>query len=323
MKILKSILLILLVLIVGLATFLYKGEIPAEEVDAKYTSEASQFLTMDNGARVHFRDEGNPDGPVVVLVHGSNASLHTWEPWIKEIGDDYRVVTMDLPAHGLTGAVPDKDYSSDAQIKTVAAIAEHLGLEQFALGGNSMGGGVTWRYTLEYPEQVTAMLLINSSGLPAWWQERMQQQEEEGREAPIAFKLLSQPWFRAISKYLDPYYMVEQGLRSAYNNSPVIDQALIDRYYEMSIREGTRDATLARFGSRDWANADYDISGLTQPTLVMWGTEDALIPVSTADKFAEVLPNTTVVIYEEVGHIPMEEIPERSAADVLKFLSSI
>jgi pimeloyl-ACP methyl ester carboxylesterase len=323
MKILKIILAAIVVLFVGLGIFFYKGEIPADEVDAKYTSPESQFLSMDNGARVHFRDEGNPDAEAIVLVHGSNASLHTWEPWVEELGNDYRIVTMDLPAHGLTGATPDRNYSSEAQLNTVYAVVEHLGIDQFVLGGNSMGGGVTWRYALEYPEQVTAMLLIDASGLPQWWQERQAEQEEGGREAPLAFQLLREPWFRVIAKRIDPYYLVEQGVRSSYNNSPVVDEALIDRYYELSLREGTRDATLDRFGAnRNW-DVTYDLSVLDQPTLVMWGKEDSLIPASTADKFAEVLPNTKVVVYKDVGHIPMEEIPERSAQDVLAFLEQI
>jgi pimeloyl-ACP methyl ester carboxylesterase len=323
MRILKIIAVLFLVLIAGFAIFLYKGELPRDVVDAKYTSPASQFLTMANGARVHYRDEGNPDGEIVVLVHGSNASLHTWEPWIKELGDTYRIVTMDLPGHGLTGGVPDADYSSEAQLKTVSAVADHLGLEKFVLGGNSMGGGVTWRYTLEHPEQVTAMILIDASGLPAWWQQRQQAEADSDKEPPLAFQLLGQPWFRAIARYIDPYYLTEQGVRSAYNNSPVIDQALIDRYYELSIREGTREATLARFGQRRNWDTEYDLSVLTQPTLIMWGREDSLIPWQTANQFAEVLPNTEIVIYDEVGHIPMEEIPERSAADVRSFLNGL
>lgn len=320
-KVVKFALGALLVVIIGIAAYFYKGEIPAVVVDAKYSSPASQFLTMANGARVHFRDEGNPNGEIIVLVHGSNASLHTWEPWVAELGDDYRIVTMDLPGHGLTGGVPDDDYSSAAQLATVAAVTQHLGLQQFVLGGNSMGGGVTWRYTLEYPEQVGAMLLIDASGLPEW---RKARQDELGdKEPPLAFQLLQKPWFRVIAKRIDPYYLVEQGVRSSYNNSPVVDQALIDRYYELSLREGTRDATLARFSGWRDTNQTYGLSTLKQPTLVMWGKEDSLIPASTADKFAEVLDNAKVVIYENVGHIPMEEIPTQSAQDVRAFLQSL
>ncbi|MFN3235633.1 MAG: alpha/beta fold hydrolase, partial [Pseudomonadales bacterium] len=139
----------------------------------------------------------------------------------------------------------------------------------------------------------------------------------------LTFQLLQKPWFRVIAKRIDPYYLVEQGVRSSYNNSPVVDQALIDRYYELSLREGTRDATLARFSGWRDTNQTYDLSTLKQPTLVMWGKEDSLIPASTADKFAEVLDNVKVVIYDNVGHIPMEEIPTQSAQDVRAFLQSL
>lgn len=322
MRILKGIGIFLLVALIAAGAFLYKGEIPKDVVDAKYSSPASQFFTMDNGARVHFRDEGNSAGPVIVLVHGSNASLHTWEPWLAEFASTYRVVTLDLPGHGLTGGVPDGDYSSAGQLKTVAAIVDHLGLDQFVLGGNSMGGGVTWRYALEHQDQVKAMILVDASGPPAWWKERREAQADD-KEPPLVFELLGKPWFRAIAKHIDPYQLTVQGVNSAYNNSPVVDQALIDRFYELSLREGTRDATMARFGSRRSFDETFDLSVLTQPTLVMWGREDSLISVEMADKFADALPNTTVVIYDDVGHIPMEEIPVRSAKDVLTFLDTL
>jgi len=278
---------------------------------------------------VHYRDEGNKSpgnsNPVIILVHGSNASLHTWEPWVEILGDDYRLITMDLPAHGLTGATPENRYDTAAYIKTVDGVARHLGIEQFVLGGNSMGGGVTWRYTLEYPEKVLAMLLIDSSGLPQFARERVVLDNSgKEREAPIFFTLMSKPWFRAIARFIDPYYLTEQGVRSAYNNSPVVTDALINRYYELAIREGSRDATLARFsGFRGGQTEPVDTSRLGQPTLVMWGAEDALISVDVAHQFAAALPNSELVIYEAVGHIPMEEIPEQSAADVRAFLQRL
>jgi pimeloyl-ACP methyl ester carboxylesterase len=60
---------------------------------------------------VHVRDQGNTDGPAIVLLHGSNASLHTWEPWVAQLGDRFRIVTMDMPGHGLAGRTPGDDYS--------------------------------------------------------------------------------------------------------------------------------------------------------------------------------------------------------------------
>jgi len=184
-----------------------------------------------------------------------------------------------------------------------------------------MGGGVTWQYALRHPSRVDAMILIDSTGLPEW--RKSIRTDGEARETPLAFRLLQQRWFRAIAARLDPYYLVKQGLESSYNYSPVVDDELIMRYYELTLRHGTRHAILKRFDRPFNATAAFDLSKLTQPTLVMWGKEDSLIPYQTASKFAEVLPNAKVIIYDGVGHIPMEEIPERSAEDVRQFLAGL
>ena len=76
-----------------------------------------------------------------MLIHGANASLHTWEPWVKLLGPQYRVITLDLPAHGLTGQVPNRDYSTANQVDTVDAVVTELGIDQFVLGGNFDGRG--------------------------------------------------------------------------------------------------------------------------------------------------------------------------------------
>ena len=202
-----------------------------------------------------------------------------------------------------------------------------LGVERFVLGGNSMGGGATWRYALTYPQRVRAMILVDSVP-PGDWRESTAaaapaDDAESERSAPIGFALLRQTWFRAIARYLDPAPLVEQGLLSAYNNSPVVNQALIDRYYELILREGTRAAILNRSSGYSRNGANTDVSALTQPTLVMWGAQDSLIPVRLADQFAQRLPNAQVVIYDDLGHIPMEEDPQRSGADALNFLDRL
>ncbi|MBT5463706.1 MAG: alpha/beta hydrolase, partial [Gammaproteobacteria bacterium] len=214
-----------LLIVVSLGIWLYQGDLPAEVVDAKYTSPSSQFLSLDDGARIHFRDEGNRAGLPVVLIHGSMASLHAWTPWVGRLGKTYRIVTLDLPAHGLTGAVPSGDYSGAAQLRVVQAVTSHLNLDAFVLGGNSMGGGVSWRYALEHPESVLALILVDASGPSAWYQARREAKPDKA--SPLAFKLLGQSWFRAIAARIDPYYLAVQGAKSAYNDSPVVTDALI------------------------------------------------------------------------------------------------
>jgi pimeloyl-ACP methyl ester carboxylesterase len=324
-KWLKRLVVVCLIAVLVIAVALYQGDLPKEVVDAKYSSPASQFLTLDSGAKIHFRDEGRSDGQPVVLIHGANASLHTWEPWVGALGNEYRIITLDLPAHGLTGKVPKRDYSTANQVATVEAVVQHLGVDQFVLGGNSMGGGVTWRYALEHPEKVEAMILVDAVGLPQWSLRAAQTSREDGNRGPLVFRLMRQPWFRAIARYIDPYRLTKQGLESAYSDKSKVTDELVDRYYELALREGSREAIVDRFSRVGGAGTlnNVDPTQFTQPTLVMWGRDDALISVDVAEKFAESLPDNSLVIYDDVGHLPMEEIPERSAKDVLEFLGKL
>jgi pimeloyl-ACP methyl ester carboxylesterase len=323
-KWLKRLAAVLVLAMIVVALALYQGDLSKEVVDAKYSSPASQFLTLDSGAKIHYRDEGRSDGQPVVLIHGANASLHTWEPWVESLGSEYRIISLDLPAHGLTGKVPDRNYSSANQVATVDAIVEHLGVDRFVLGGNSMGGGVTWRYTLDHPDKVEAMILVDAVGLPQWSAEVMQAAAEDDKESPLFFRLMRHGWFRAIARYIDPYRLTKQGLESAYTDKSAVTDQLIQRYYELALREGSREAIMDRFSSvRGSGVESVDPAQFTQPTLILWGRDDSIINVKVADKFAETLPDSSLVIYDNVGHLPMEEIPERSAADVLAFLGKL
>ncbi len=313
---------VILLAIAGLV--LFETDIPAAEVDARYSNAESQFLALSDNGRVHFRDQGNANGQPLVLVHGSNSSLHTWEPWVELLGDTYRVVSLDLPGHGLTGRTPADDYSTETFVSVVKALTEHLNLEQFVLGGNSMGGGVTWRYTLAYPDDVSAMILVDASGLPTWRETTAQTADDkEEREAPLAFSLLRKPWFQGIARYIDPYFLVAQGLKASHFDPEFVDDELIARYYDLSMREGTRDATLKRFSSwRGGTVPDWNLSNLNHPTLILWGEYDAVIPVRVGEQFLQALPNAELMVYPDVGHIPMEEVPAQSAADVRAFLNN-
>jgi len=324
----KIVALTLLALLAIAAIVLFETDFEAAEVDAKFSNEASQFFTDSEGTRIHFRDQGNAEGEPLVLIHGSNASLHTWEPWIQIIGRQFRVITLDLPGHGLTGAVPNAQYDTAAQLATVERLLQHLKVSQFILGGNSMGGGVSWRYALAHPEQVSGLVLIDASG-PRSWRAALQSgnkqttDKDTKNEGPLVFRLLQQGWFRSIAGYLDTRYLTQQGLRAAFHDDSLVTEEMIDLYYNMSMRAGTRKATLARFTSRaapSQPTNEPDLVSLTMPTLILWGATDTLIPASAGARFAAAIPNSELIVYPGVGHLPMEEIATRSAGDLLGFL---
>ena len=315
-KFCKWVMLIASVILVGACLALLQFDIPAEEVDALYTNEESEFMVLGNGARVHYRDEGNPDGPPLVLIHGSNASLHTWELWAADLGDQFRVVSMDLQGHGLTGRVPGDDYSIDAMVSLVDEVVTRLGIDRFSLAGSSMGGTTAWTYAVQQPDRLNALILVGSSGYPD------DDDDEEG-EGPIVFRILSSPVGRALVRNMSPRMLAEEGLKTSFVDDSLVDEAMVDRYTTLAVREGSRDATSIRFSTPRSYDLVPRISEITAPTLILQGEGDWLISVPHAEKCHADIDGSKLIVYEDVGHIPMEENPEQSAADVRAFLNEV
>ena len=290
--------------------------IPREDLVAKYASDASQFLEVEGGAIAHIRDEGNRNGYPLVLIHGSNASLHTWEPWVAELGDTYRVISLDLPAHGLTGALPGSAYDSyniDAMASFVDAVVSRLGVTKFAIAGNSMGGRVSWVYTLAHPDKVSHLVLLDASGIP----------RPEGFEPPFIFKLIGTPVIGDLLTQITPRDLVADGIKSSFTDDTLVTDDMIDRYWELTLMEGSREAHAIRYQA-PWDDTRYERLGeIAAPTLILWGEDDELVPVSAAYEFEKRIPNAELIVYKGVGHIPMEEVAEQSAADVRGFLGSL
>jgi pimeloyl-ACP methyl ester carboxylesterase len=283
-----------------------------DELAAAYATGASQFVTL-NGANVHLRDEGNRDGPALVLLHGSNVSLQTWEHWVVELGGRFRIISVDLPGHGLTGPVPGDDYSRPAMVEFVHAVVQSRGLTKFALAGNSMGGGIAAAYAEKYGDELTALVLLNAAGIP-----------REAADKPVlAFRLMRMPVIGGILRWFTPRSLVAKTLRESFADPSKVTDEMIDRYYELMLYEGNRAATIKRFSNLDDdAVLAAGLPKIQVPTLILWGAQDRLIPVSYAKGFEEGIPGAKLIIYENVGHIPMEEVAQQSASDVRDFLES-
>lgn len=290
-------------------------DIPKDDLVAKYAQPPSQFVKLPGGADAHVRVQGNEAGPVLVLLHGSNASLHTWEPWAAQLGDSYRIVTMDLPGHGLTGAVPGSDYSREAMADFVDEAMVALGFDRFAIGGNSMGGGVAAQYTVDHPDKVAALVLVDSAGIP--------RRHSEDEKAPLAFDLARSSIGRVIMRWVTPRALIEEGVKSVFADPSKVSPEMVDRYYDLTLYDGNRRATALRFAGFKPGDDSLAVRlpEIDMPVLVMWGAQDHLIPVSVAGEFKKRIPQAKIVTYPDAGHVPMEEVPEKSAADVRGFLS--
>jgi pimeloyl-ACP methyl ester carboxylesterase len=302
---------IITALIGGALWYASTPDIPRATLEAKYAVPPSRFVTLPDGARAHYRERGDKAAPALLLLHGSNASLLTWEPWSKALSDKFRVVSVDLPGHGLTGAVPNGDYSQEGMVKFAAEFADKMGLKTFSLAGNSMGGGVAARFAEERPDRVTHLILVDAAGMPF----------KQGQGTPLAFRLARIPVVNQILLHVTPRSLVVEGLNKAIVRKAIITDAMIDSYWDFARMEGTRQATLSRF-SENWDTYVQDhTSALKVPTLILWGEGDQLIPVSTAHNWAKAVPGSKLIVYPATGHIPMEEVADKSAADVRAFIS--
>ncbi|MFN2100128.1 alpha/beta fold hydrolase [Altererythrobacter sp. MF3-039] len=307
-------------IVLGLAVFLVlsflvlrQPDTDPDEMRAKYGQAPSGFVTMDDGLTVHFRDEGPRDGLPIILLHGSNADLHTWQPWVDALKDDYRVIRFDQIGHGLTGPSVSGGYGTEEFNATIDAVAGALELDRFVIGGNSMGGGISMAYAMENPDRLLGLVLVDAGGADI---------PREGG-GNLAFTLARIPGVGATFSQILPRALVERSLSQSVSNKDVVTDETVDRYWELARYPGNRAATRKRF-SAGWTPFDEaDIRQVAVPTLVMWGDEDALIPVEAATWFAERLQNSKLVVYEGIGHLPQEEAAEQSAADLRAWLEGL
>lgn len=275
----------------------------------KYAKLPSNFLHID-GMNVHYRDEGiKTDSLPIILLHGTGASLHTWEGWVDELSKSRRIITVDLPAFGLTGPNAANDYSPEAYVEFTKQFIEVFSIDSCVLGGNSLGGGIAWQTAAAYPELVKKLILVDATGYP-----------NKAKSVPIAFKLAKVPVLNNLLTVITPRSVIERSVKNVYGNPELVTDKLVDRYYDLTLRAGNRKAFVARMQSGGYEDQSEKIKTLKQPTLIMWGEKDLLIPVENAQKFATDLPNAKLVIYPELGHVPMEENPQETVKAVKEFL---
>jgi pimeloyl-ACP methyl ester carboxylesterase len=303
MRLLKFTLLAVVVTVLVILSF-YHSDLPVAELKAKYAYSDSKFMELD-GLNVHYRIVGT--GKPVVLLHGTGASLHTWEEFADNLKDSFQLISLDLPAFGLTGGRADHDYSMAMYTSFLKRFTEKLNLTTFDLAGNSLGGRIAWEFAATYPEQVRRLILMDAAGYPT------------GKPMPQVFRLARNPFMEPILRHITPRFFIKKNLVEVYDNDALISDALIDRVFDMSLREGNRQAFIDR--SNLPLDDTFDrIKTISDSTLIIWGDNDPWIPVSCADLFHKNLKNSQVSIVKNCGHLPMEERAVETAGLVRAFL---
>jgi len=292
----------------------------AAEMRAKYGGPPSQFVAIGDGVTVHLRDEGPKDAPAIVLLHGSNADLHTWEPWVQALKGQYRVIRFDQVGHGLTGPDPKQDYSRDNYVADILEVADKLGLKQFVLGGNSMGGKHALAFAVKHPQRLTGLVLVDGSGGPML---KLDKKDDAASSSSgnIGFTIARMPGVNLLVEQVTPRRLIAQSLEQSVSVKSVASEAAVDRYWELLRYPGNRRATLKRFGYPYDPLTEAEIAAVTTPTLILWGEEDRLIPVEAGQWLAKTMPNNALVIYPKIGHLPHEEAVEATLGDLQPWLA--
>ena len=292
--------------IVALALYgLWTPDLERAELEKRYVASKPQIIEVD-GLQVHYKATGPEGAPALLLLHGFGSSLQAWDDWSVKLEQKYRVIRLDLPGFGLTGASPTNDYSEEKDLATLTHFADKLGLEKFSVMGHSMGGKMAWSLAASQPERVQALVLMAPDGFP--------------ETKDIGTKPYEVPAVMGLIKYVFPKYLVRKSIEPAFSDADALNDALVNRYFDMLRAPGVRGAILNRSNQTIYTDPVPRLKAIKAPTLLIWGEQDQMIPSTNAQCYANVLSNSTTVIVPKLGHLLQEEQPEKGLTAVMQFL---
>jgi pimeloyl-ACP methyl ester carboxylesterase len=309
-KIFRNILIVVAGLLLLIFVGFYKADIPVELLKSKYAVTPSKFDSI-RGMNVHFRDEGPASDSIpLVLLHGTSSSIFTWDACTKEWIKEHRVIRMDLPGFALTGPDPNNNYSIEGYVAFVHEFLKRRNVNQCYLAGNSLGGQIAYAYAAYYPNEVKKLILIDPAGYPS-----------ANVKGSLAFKLGKLPVLKNLLTIVTPTSIVRKSIEDVYGNKVLVTDSLVQLYEDMACREGNRKALIKRLGLEK--NDTNLVKRVKAPAMIIWGDQDFLIPLENAYKFQRDLANDTLVVMKGIGHVPMEESPDKVVAAVNAFINTI
>ncbi|MER6243605.1 alpha/beta fold hydrolase [Streptomyces griseorubiginosus] len=261
----------------------------------------SRFVSVD-GLRIHYKRAGQ--GPALVLLHGSGSSLQHFDRATDLLSESFDVIRPDLPAFGLTGPREDRDYRIPTYATTVAAFVSALGVEHYAVAGNSLGGNIAWNLALDHPERLTGLVLVNATGYPE-------------KEMPAGMRLTRNPLVRPVLRRVMPRGAIERNLRANVgHHSTIVDEAMVNRAHELMSRPGNRSA-FVDFCNTDQPDRSARIPNIGVPTLVL---RSAGID---GQHFARDITGAQELVHPHGGHLLPEEEPQWFADATTTFLAPL
>ena len=303
----RIILLLVLLLCVAAAFWLYTPDRSRALLEAEYLKPGDSFVDA-LGVRLRLRDTGPRDAPALILLHGFGASLETWEPWAERLSSQYRVIRFDIPGFGLTGPDPTGDYTDARGVRIIEALMDRLGLKTATIIGNSLGGKLAWMFAAAHQERTARLVLISPDGFasPGF-------DYDKRPDVPLMVRLLP---------YVLPRPLLRMSLEPAYADPKKLTEATVTRYRDMMLAPGDRTAMIARMRQVMLHDPIPTLQSIKAPTLLLWGEQDGMIPFDNAADYLRALPHATLVRLPKLGHVPFEEAPEESLKPLLAFLAA-
>jgi len=288
-----------------LAFMLWTPDLDRGALQERYLRRGADMVQVA-GVQLHVRDDGAPDAPAVILLHGFGASLHTWEPWAQGLAEDHRVIRFDLPGSGLSPPDPTGQYTDARSMQLLLALTDQLQVQRASLVGHSIGGRLAWRVAAEHPERVDRLVLLAPDGFAS-------NGFEYGKtpEVPAAFKLM---------RHVLPRPVLHLSLVGAYADPAALTAEMERRYFDLIRAPGSRDALLARMAQTRLEDPVPLLRRIKSPTLLVWGEQDRAIPISNAADYMAAVPTIRLLSLPAMGHLPQEESPERALPAVRAFL---
>ena len=282
-----------------------------ESLVPRWAPPPSDFIDVD-GLLVHYRDQGPSSDPLpLVLIHGTSASLHTWEGWATALAQTRRVISFDLPGFGLTGPNADGDYRDDRYVAFVRQVLSRLGVGRAIVAGNSLGGEIAWQLALADPARVAGLVLVDAAG-----------HAFEPESLPLGFRIARIPVLREPMRWVLPRRAIEDSVRDVYGDPGRVTSALVDRYYELALRAGNRVALMQRMDQLAPGPVER-LGEIKVPTLILWGGRDRLIPPRWGEAFHQAMPGSRLVVFPKLGHVPQEEDPAATLAALRDWLPRV
>jgi pimeloyl-ACP methyl ester carboxylesterase len=294
-------------LALGVAASFYR-DVPAAEVEARWGGPPSKFVVID-GVRLHYRDEGQ--GPVVVLLHANYASLFMWDPWVRALEDRYRVIRIDLPAHGLTGPDPRGDYTLEHMQRIFEGFVAERGLARFTVAGTSLGGTIAMRYAALHPERIERLVLLSPGSL---------EPRVRGRTTPAAV-----PRVADLLGYVTPVAFTRFLLANDFGDPSRLDEATVAEWHAMWMRAGNRLAMLQLLRQYVSGGVEDKIRAVSVPVLLIWGEKNRRVPLALAYEFRDLLvrsPDVRLEVLPGVGHMAVQEAPTQTARVMREYLDA-